>query len=221
MTMPRPARPKSPRGRNGPARLVISARLPTKWGAFRILAFERAIRDGGPRTETAIALVLGDLTQGVPLIRVHSQCFTSEVLGSLRCDCNDQLEIAMRAIAAEGRGLLIYEHQEGRGIGLMAKLRAYALQDAGLDTVEANRQLGFAADCRDFSLPAAILHELGITRVRLLSNNPRKARALGDAGIEVIARIPCEVAPNAHSVAYLRAKKEKMGHVLSLGHGAE
>ena len=205
-------------GGTAPARLVISARLPTKWGAFQLLAFERDIREGSPRTETAIAMILGDLTQGVPLVRVHSQCFTSEVLGSLRCDCNEQLEIAMRTIAAEGRGLLVYEHQEGRGIGLMAKLRAYALQDAGLDTVEANHRLGFAADCRDFSLPAAILNELGITRVRLLSNNPRKARALADAGIEVVARIPCEAAPNAHSVAYLRVKKEKMGHALSLAH---
>ena len=111
-------------------------------------------------------------------MRIHSQCFTGEVLGSLRCDCNDQLDIAMRAIAAEGRGLLIYEHQEGRGIGLMAKLQAYALQDAGLDTVDANHALGFRADCRDFSLPAAILHELGVSQVRLLSNNPRKSRAL-------------------------------------------
>src|SRR5258706_7764640 len=194
-------------GGTAPARLVISARLPTKWGAFQLLAFERDIRDGSLRTETAIAMILGDLTQGVPLVRVHSQCFTSEVLGSLRCDCNEQLEIAMRTIADEGRGLLVYEHQEGRGIGLMAKLRAYALQDAGLDTVEANHKLGFAADCRDFSLPAAILHELGIGRVRLLSNNPQKARALMNAGIDIVAQIPCEAAPNPHSFAYLRTKK--------------
>jgi GTP cyclohydrolase II len=213
--------PAHAHGGKEPARLVISARLPTRWGAFLLLAYERDIRDGSSRTETAIAMILGDLTQDAPLVRVHSQCFTSEVLGSLRCDCNDQLEIAMRAIAAEGRGVLIYEHQEGRGIGLMAKLRAYALQDAGLDTVEANHELGFAADCRDFSLPAAILHELGITRVRLITNNPEKARALADAGIEVVARIPCEAAPNAHSVAYLRAKKEKMGHVLSFRYRAE
>ena len=118
--------------------------------------------NGTRRVETALALVLGDLTEGDPLVRIHSQCFTGEVLGSLRCDCNEQLEIAMRAIAAEGRGLVIYEHQEGRGIGLMAKLRAYELQDAGLDTVDANHALGFRADCRDFGLPAAILHELGV-----------------------------------------------------------
>jgi 3,4-dihydroxy-2-butanone 4-phosphate synthase/GTP cyclohydrolase II len=149
-------------------------------------------------------------------VRIHSQCFTGEVLGSLRCDCNDQLEIAMRAIAAEGRGLVIYEHQEGRGIGLMAKLRAYELQDAGLDTVDANHALGFRADCRDFSLPAAILHELGVERVRLLSNNPHKSRALSAAGIAV-SRVPCEVAPTPYSLSYLRAKKEKMGHHLGLG----
>ena len=137
-------------------------------------------------------MVLGDLTEHAPLVRIHSQCFTGEVLGSLRCDCNDQLEIAMQAIAEEGRGLVIYEHQEGRGIGLMAKLQAYALQDAGLDTVDANHALGFRADCRDFSLPAAILHELRVSRVRLLSNNPRKSRALSDAGIEVVERLPCE-----------------------------
>ena len=146
---------------------VASTRMPTKWGEFQALAFEREIANGTRRVETALALVLGDLTEGAPLVRIHSQCFTGEVLGSLRCDCNEQLEIAMRAIAAEGRGLVIYEHQEGRGIGLMAKLRAYELQDAGLDTVDANHALGFKADCRDFSLPAAILHELGVRRVSL------------------------------------------------------
>jgi 3,4-dihydroxy-2-butanone 4-phosphate synthase/GTP cyclohydrolase II len=197
-------------------RQVAATRMPTRWGAFQALAFERQIANGTPRVETALALVLGDLTEGAPLVRIHSQCFTGEVLGSLRCDCNDQLEIAMRAIAAEGRGLVIYEHQEGRGIGLMAKLRAYELQDAGLDTVDANHALGFRADCRDFGLPAAILHELGVRRVRLLSNNPHKVRALSDAGIQVVERVPCEAAPTSHSLAYLRAKKEKMGHELSL-----
>src|SRR5258705_2578294 len=160
---------------------------------------------------------MGDVRQGTPLLRIHSQCFTSEVLGSLRCDCGDQLEIAMRAIAEEGRGLVIYEHQEGRGIGRMAKLQAYALQDEGLDKVEANHAVGFMPDYRDFSLPAAILHDLGISRVRILSNNPHKSRALLDAGIEVVAQLPCEAAPNPHSLAYLRVKKEKMGHALSLG----
>jgi 3,4-dihydroxy-2-butanone 4-phosphate synthase/GTP cyclohydrolase II len=195
---------------------VASARMPTRWGVFQALSFERETVNGTRRVESALALVMGDLADGAPLVRVHSQCFTGEVLGSLRCDCNDQLDIAMRAIAGEGRGLLIYEYQEGRGIGLKAKLQAYALQDAGLDTVDANHALGFRADCRDFSLPAAILHELRVSRVRLLSNNPRKSHALTDAGIEVVERLPCEAAPTPHSLAYLRAKKEKMGHALSL-----
>ena len=147
---------------------VTSARMPTRWGVFQALWFEREIVNGTQRVESALALVMGELADGAPLVRVHSQCFTGEVLGSLRCDCNDQLDIAMRAIAGEGRGLLIYEYQEGRGIGLKAKLQAYALQDAGLDTVDANHALGFRADCRDFCLPAAILHELRVSRVRLL-----------------------------------------------------
>jgi 3,4-dihydroxy-2-butanone 4-phosphate synthase/GTP cyclohydrolase II len=184
---------------------------------FRAFGFERDILNGVHRVETALALILGDLTAGVPLVRIHSQCFTGEMLGSLRCDCRDQLEMAMQAIAKEGRGLLIYDHQEGRGIGLWAKLQAYALQDGGLDTVEANHALGFAADCRDFSLSAAILHDLGLSRIRLLSNNRHKTCALVDCGIEVVAQIPCEAAPTPHSLAYLRTKKEKMGHGLSLG----
>ena len=180
------------------------------------MAFEREISNGDRRVETALALVLGDVTEGAPLLRIHSQCFTGEMLGSLRCDCGEQLEIAMQAIAEEGRGLLIYEYQDGRGIGLMAKLQAYALQDAGLDTVDANLALGFPADCRDFRLSAAILRELGVKRVRLLSNNPDKAAALKNAGIEVVAQISCEVAPTPHSIAYLRTKKERMGHALNL-----
>ena len=189
--------------------------MPTKWGMFDAIGFERDVSKGTRGVETALALIVGDLTQGVPLLRIHSQCFTGEVLGSLRCDCHDQLEMAMQAIAKEGPGLVIYEYQEGRGIGLMAKLQAYELQDAGLDTVEANIALGFKCDCRDFRLPAAILRDLGVKRVRLLSNNPRKASALAEDGIEVVAQLACEAAPNPHSLAYLRTKKEKMGHVLS------
>src|SRR5262245_13959136 len=203
-----------PTRQRGTVRRTASTRMPTKWGEFQMVGFERTIGSGS-QVESALALVLGDVTAGDSLVRIHSQCFTGEVLGSLRCDCNDQLELAMRAIAEEGRGLLIYEHQEGRGIGLMAKLQAYALQDVGLDTIEANHALGFKADCRDFSLPVAILQELGISRVRLLSNNPAKSQALSDAGIEVVARVPCESAPSPHSLPYLRVKKEKMGHLLN------
>jgi GTP cyclohydrolase II len=183
---------------------------------FDAIGFERETSNGFQRTETALALTMGDLAGGAPLLRIHSQCFTGEVLGSLRCDCSDQLATAMRAIAEEQHGLVIYEYQEGRGIGLMAKLQAYELQDAGIDTVEANHALGFKADYRDFGLPAAILHDLGIKRVRLLSNNPRKAIALAENGIEVVARLPCEARPNPHSFSYLRTKKEKMGHALTL-----
>src|SRR2546429_999141 len=196
---------------------IVSTRMPTKWGMFDAIGFER---DGpNARVEAALAIVMGDLTEGVPLLRIHSQCFTGEVLGSLRCDCHDQLEMAMQAIAAEGRGLVIYEYQEGRGIGLMAKLEAYELQDAGLDTVEANHALGFKADCRDFDLPAAVVRDLGVKRVRVLSNNPRKARALVENGIELVVQLSCEAAPNPHALPYLRTKKEKMGHALSLRQG--
>ena len=195
---------------------VAATRMPTKWGMFSAIGFERQVSNGSQPAETALAMVLGEVTNAAPLLRIHSQCFTGEVLGSLRCDCNDQLEMAMKAIATEGHGLVIYEYQEGRGIGLMAKLQAYELQDAGIDTVQANHALGFKGDCRDFSLPGAILHDLGIKRVRLLSNNPRKAVALANTGIEVVARFPCEVAPTPYSLAYLQTKKEKMGHALSL-----
>jgi GTP cyclohydrolase II len=203
----------------GPLWRIASARMPTRWGMFDAIGYERDVSNGTRRVETALAIVMGDPTAGAPLLRIHSQCFTGEVLGSLRCDCHDQLEMAMQEIAGEGRGLVIYEYQEGRGIGLMAKLEAYELQDAGLDTVEANHALGFKADCRDFSLAAAIVRDLGIKRVRLLSNNPRKANALAHNGIEVVAQLPCEAEPNPHAFAYLRTKKEKMGHALTLGQG--
>ncbi len=195
--------------------------MPTKWGIFQAFGFERDLSNGSRRTETALALVLGDVAEDAPLLRMHSQCFTGEILGSLRCDCGDQLEIAMQAIADEGRGLLTYEYQEGRGIGLMAKLRAYALQDADFDTVEANHALGFEADYRDFSLPAAILRDLGVSRVRLLSNNPQKSRALADAGIQVLSQIPCQGAPARDSLPYLRTKKEKLGHTLNVWPGRD
>jgi GTP cyclohydrolase II len=208
---------------------IASTRLPTPWGSFEAIGYERDLfplpfpppqagegRERERERETALVLALGDLSQGAPLVRIHSQCLTGEVFGSLRCDCGGQLNLAMRAIAQEGRGLVIYEYQEGRGIGLMAKLQAYELQDAGIDTVEANHALGFKADFRDFSLAAAVLHDLRIPRVRLLTNNPRKVRALSDGGIEVVERLPCEVGPTAHSLAYLQTKKQKMGHALGL-----
>jgi GTP cyclohydrolase II len=218
----RSAAATSQEGRTGIAkaewiRRVALARLPTQWGGFEAVAFERHSVKLTARVETAVAIVLGDLTHGAPLLRIHSQCLTGELFSSLRCDCAGQLDIAMRKVASEGRGLVIYEHQEGRGIGLMAKLRAYALQDAGLDTIDANLALGLAPDSRDFALPAAIIKELGIRRVRLLSNNPLKARALEDAGIEVTERLSCEAASNPHSIGYLRTKKERLGHVLALG----
>ena len=180
--------------------------MPTHQNRARATAQTGALWTVGRTAETALALVLGDLSQGVPLLRVHSQCLTGEVFGSLRCDCGGQLNLAMQAIA---RGLVIYEFQEGRGIGLMAKLQAYELQDAGIDTIEANHALGFETDFRDFSLAAAILHDLRISRVRLLTNNPRKVRALSEAGIEVVERLPCEVRPTAHSLAHLQTKKNR------------
>lgn len=195
--------------------VVADAELPTRWAVFRMLGFER--QNLGQRSpETAIVLVLGEPSRQVPLVRIHSQCITGDVLRSLRCDCGEQLELAMGAIAAEGCGVLIYEQQEGRGIGLMAKLQAYALQDRGLDTISANHALGFASDCRDFSLPGAILNHLGIRQVRLLSNNPEKRHALAKAGIDILEQIPCEAFPNPHAVGYLRIKKQRMGHTLSL-----
>ena len=195
---------------------MASTRLPTQWGVFEAMGFERDMGTGAPTVETALVLVLGDLHHGVPLLRVHSQCVTGETFGSLRCDCGGQLTLALQAIAQEGRGLVIYEFQEGRGIGLTAKLQAYELQDAGIDTVEANHALGFKADLRDFSLAAEILHDLRISRVRLLTNNPRKVRALSSAGIKVVERVPCEVDPTTHSFAYLQTKKHKLGHALHL-----
>jgi GTP cyclohydrolase II len=166
--------------------------------------------------ETAIALLMGDVKNSPPLIRIHSECFTGDVLGSLRCDCGQQLQIALSMIAREGAGMVIYESQEGRGIGLMAKLRAYELQDNGYDTVEANQKLGLKPDYREYRLPAAILGELGISKVRLLTNNPDKVRALEDAGIEVVERVPCEVVPSRENVNYLRVKKEKLYHLLTV-----
>ena len=197
-------------------RQVASADFPTRWGQFRIFGFQGQF--GDPRSlrlEEAVALVMGDVQSAPPLVRIHSQCLTGDVFGSLRCDCRQQLELALAMIAEQGAGVLIYEQQEGRGIGLMAKLQAYELQDAGLDTVEANERLGFKADQREFAMPAEILKLLGVSRVRLLSNNPDKVSALERGGVEVVERVPCEVTPSSHAEDYLRTKKEKMGHLFT------
>jgi GTP cyclohydrolase II len=196
------------------AKQLASADFPTRWGKFRIYGF-RLDPVANEKPEEAVALVMGDVHGSPPLVRIHSQCLTGDVFGSLRCDCRQQLEMALGMIAEEGGGILIYEQQEGRGIGLMPKLQAYELQDSGLDTVEANEKLGFRADHREFALPAEMLKALGVKRVRLLSNNPEKVAALERAGIEVVERVPCEVEPSEHTEDYLRTKKEKMGHLFS------
>jgi GTP cyclohydrolase II len=218
-------------------RKLAEADFPTRWGHFRIMGFEGQSgpeassqnhgasmqSPGGPaaggnidrRKEEAVALVLGDIHSTPPLVRIHSQCLTGDVFGSLRCDCRQQFEMALSMIAQAGAGVLLYELQEGRGIGLMPKLQAYELQDQGLDTVQANEQLGFKADHREFQLPAGVLKALGLKQVRLLSNNPQKVAALESAGIEVVERVPCEVEPHAASERYLNTKKEKMGHLFT------
>jgi GTP cyclohydrolase II len=208
---------------------VAEADFPTRWGAFRILGFE-GVRTPEPQVEDSqiegqpgcapgtveglVALVMGDIHTTPPLVRIHSQCLTGDVFGSLRCDCRLQLELALKAIAKEGAGILLYEQQEGRGIGLMAKLKAYELQDQGRDTVEANEELGFAADCRGYELPAEALKLLGVKCVRLMTNNPEKVAALESAGITVAERVSAEVEPQESFAGYLKTKQEKMGHIL-------
>lgn len=192
---------------------VAEADLPTRFGRFRIYGFE-GVRPA--ETEEALALQAGDLScqLGPPLVRIHSQCLTGDVFHSLRCDCRSQLELALDQIVAEERGLLIYEHQEGRGIGLLNKLRAYELQDHGFDTVEANEKLGFDADLRDYALPAAILQYFHVREIRLLSNNPAKVAALEKEGIKVVERAPIIVPPLDTTADYLKAKREKLGHLI-------
>jgi len=190
--------------------VAAKAALPTKFGKFEIYGFEGR----GPQEE-AVALVRGNLNGRVaPLVRVHSQCLTGDVLASLRCDCRAQLELSLKKISEAPSGILLYLPQEGRGIGLMNKLRAYELQDGGMDTVEANESLGFAADAREYDFPAKILKKLGATRIRLLSNNPDKIRQLESAGIRVVERVPCQPRLSKISRAYLQTKKRKMGHLL-------
>ena len=193
-------------------RKVAEADFPTRFGQFRIYGFEGSSEGV---VEEAVVLVRGALDGATPpLVRIHSECLTGDVFHSLRCDCRAQLELALERIAQEDRGILIYEHQEGRGIGLLNKLRAYELQDQGADTVEANERLGFKADLRSYQLPGEILRFFRLTGVRLLSNNPEKVEAVERAGIRVTERIPCVAAPLDSTETYLRTKKTKMGHLI-------
>jgi GTP cyclohydrolase II len=188
---------------------IASAQLPTETAVFTMTVF----RDGEGKEHMVIAL--GDLhAEPAPLVRMHSECLTGDALGSLRCDCGPQLQEAMRRIAAEGRGAILYLRQEGRGIGLGNKIRAYALQDAGADTVEANHQLGFPDDARDYSLAVALLHEMGVCKLRLLTNNPRKVASLTKDGITVVDRVPLRVGENPHNAGYLKTKRQRLGHLL-------
>lgn len=205
-------------------RKVADADFPTRWGQFRILGFEGVVdapepcNDAQPapvkRIESAVALVMGDVQSAAPILRIHSQCLTGDVFHSLRCDCRQQLELALATIAEAGAGILIYENQEGRGIGLMAKLQAYELQDQGRDTIEANLELGYRADCREYELPAAMLKMMNIARVRLITNNPQKVAALEAVGIQVVERISAEVPAEPTFERYLQTKREKMGHLV-------
>src|SRR5258708_18282471 len=196
-------------------RKVAEADFPTRFGHFRIYGFDAV---GTAGSEEAVVLKMGDVSgPAPPLVRIHSQCLTGDVFHSLRCDCRAQLELAIQAIAREGRGLLIYENQEGRGIGLLNKLRAYELQDHGADTVEANEQLGFEADLRGYALPGAILRYFGLQFVRLMSNNPEKIQALERAGVSATERVPALGAPQQSSQDYLRTKRQKLGHLLDPG----
>lgn len=197
--------------KSGKARVVAKATLPTTFGDFTIFGIE-----GRSTKDEAVAIQHGKLNgANVPLVRVHSQCLTGDVFTSERCDCRAQLEFSLRKIAAASPGIVLYLPQEGRGIGLINKLKAYELQDEGLDTVEANRKLGFAADSRDYGFAADALKALGVRAVRLLSNNPDKVRQLERGGVRVVERIPCRPRTSRHSRAYLRAKKDKLGHILA------
>ncbi|MBI1764338.1 MAG: GTP cyclohydrolase II [Acidobacteria bacterium] len=188
------------------------AKLPTEFGPFRIVGFRSTTSD-----EEFVALVKGEINPKTPtLVRIHSQCLTGDVFHSLKCDCGAQLQCAMEMVQAEGAGIIVYQQQEGRGIGIINKIRAYALQDQGADTIEANVQLGLDVDARKYDQCAEIIKLLGAGQVRVMSNNPEKVKALREAGLDVVERVPVEIKPHATSVKYLLTKKEKMGHLLQL-----
>jgi 3,4-dihydroxy 2-butanone 4-phosphate synthase/GTP cyclohydrolase II len=212
---PSAARTRGNRPLRAPAKTierVATARLPTEYGEFRIIGYRSLTSD-----EEFVALVRGDLQADHPtLVRVHSQCLTGDVFGSVKCDCGRQLQSALRLIADEGCGAIVYQQQEGRGIGIINKIRAYALQDAGADTIEANQRLGLEVDLRQYGQCAEILLDLGLGQVRVLSNNPEKMRALKVAGLQVVARVALEPPPADAAANYLRTKKEKMGHLLEM-----
>ena len=191
----------------------VEVDIPTEWGVFHVCAYRSNTQDDDAHTH--LALVMGDLSGDEPvLVRVHSECFTGDVLGSLRCDCGPQLHTALTLIAREGRGVLLYMRQEGRGIGLLNKLRAYKLQDDGMDTVDANVALGFPPDMRDYGAGAHILMDLGLKRIRLMTNNPRKIVGLEDFGIEIVDRVPLLIEPNEYNERYMSTKERRMGHLL-------
>ncbi|MBS1806339.1 MAG: GTP cyclohydrolase II [Acidobacteria bacterium] len=193
---------------------VAEVGFPTYWAEFRLIAFEGIDNQKRlQKPETLLALVLGDVQRTLPIVRIHSQCTTGDVFHSLRCDCHDQLHLALKSIANHGSGVLVYEHQEGRGIGLVEKLRAYELQDQGLDTIEANLELGHPVDLRNYVLPVEVLKALGIHSVQLLTNNPEKIAAVQAGGIEIVRRLSADVPDNPHSERYLLTKRMKLGHI--------
>ncbi len=199
-----------PEGHSITVEKVAVADLPTQFGQFKIAGYRSKTS-----TEEFVVLFKGDMQPQIPtLVRIHSQCLTGDVFGSVKCDCGLQLQMAMKLIEDEGRGAIVYQQQEGRGIGIINKIRAYALQDEGADTVEANEQLGFAVDSRSYEQCAEILFDIGLCKVRVMSNNPDKIQALKDAGMQIIERVPIEVETKAPAAHYLRTKKEKLGHLL-------